>query len=101
MLAGRALPPNLIAQFDDHRVQAQLQQTRQRLRPSPGRPITVYVCGITPYDTTHLGHAFTYIVFDVLLPDLGTPTKAELEAAMKGHVLAQAQIMGTYQKKRP
>lgn len=26
----------------------------------------MYVCGITPYDTTHLGHAFTYIHFDVL-----------------------------------
>ena len=26
----------------------------------------IYVCGITPYDTTHLGHAFTYLVFDVL-----------------------------------
>lgn len=26
----------------------------------------MYVCGITPYDTTHLGHAFTYIVFDTL-----------------------------------
>ena len=26
----------------------------------------MYVCGITPYDTTHLGHAFTYAVFDVL-----------------------------------
>jgi cysteinyl-tRNA synthetase len=29
-------------------------------------PIGLYVCGITPYDTTHLGHAFTYLVFDVL-----------------------------------
>ena len=28
---------------------------------------TVYVCGITPYDTTHLGHAFTYLSFDVLI----------------------------------
>ncbi len=28
---------------------------------------TIYVCGITPYDTTHLGHAFTYISFDVLI----------------------------------
>ena len=28
---------------------------------------TIYVCGITPYDTTHLGHAFTYSVFDVLI----------------------------------
>jgi len=26
----------------------------------------MYVCGITPYDATHLGHAATYIVFDVL-----------------------------------
>ena len=28
--------------------------------------VSLYVCGITPYDTTHLGHAFTYISFDVL-----------------------------------
>jgi L-cysteine:1D-myo-inositol 2-amino-2-deoxy-alpha-D-glucopyranoside ligase len=27
----------------------------------------VYVCGITPYDTTHLGHAFTYVFFDVVV----------------------------------
>jgi L-cysteine:1D-myo-inositol 2-amino-2-deoxy-alpha-D-glucopyranoside ligase len=26
----------------------------------------MYVCGVTPYDTTHLGHARTYLVFDVL-----------------------------------
>ena len=30
--------------------------------------------------------------------DLAHPTKAELEAAMKGHVLAQAELIGTYQK---
>jgi L-cysteine:1D-myo-inositol 2-amino-2-deoxy-alpha-D-glucopyranoside ligase len=30
-------------------------------------PITVYICGITPYDTTHLGHAFTYLSADVLI----------------------------------
>ena len=35
---------------------------------------------------------------DVVLPDLKQPTKAELEAAMKGHVLDQAVVMGTYQK---
>lgn len=29
--------------------------------------VTVYVCGITPYDTTHLGHGFTYTVFDILI----------------------------------
>ena len=31
-----------------------------------GDPVRIYVCGITPYDTTHLGHAFTYVCFDVL-----------------------------------
>jgi hypothetical protein len=30
--------------------------------------------------------------------DLAQPTKAELEAAMRGHVLAQAELIGTYQK---
>jgi L-cysteine:1D-myo-inositol 2-amino-2-deoxy-alpha-D-glucopyranoside ligase len=35
--------------------------------PLPEGPVGLYVCGITPYDTTHLGHAFTYVVFDVLV----------------------------------
>lgn len=29
--------------------------------------IGIYVCGVTPYDTTHAGHAFTYVVYDVLI----------------------------------
>ena len=29
--------------------------------------IGLYVCGITPYDTTHLGHAFTFLAYDVLV----------------------------------
>ncbi len=29
--------------------------------------VRVYVCGITPYDTTHLGHAFLYVSFDALM----------------------------------
>ncbi len=33
----------------------------------PEGPITMYVCGVTPYDTTHLGHAFTFVQFDVLV----------------------------------
>ena len=32
-----------------------------------GSQIGIYVCGITPYDTTHLGHAFTYSVADILI----------------------------------
>ena len=37
---------------------------------------------------------------DVLLPDLHTPRKSALEKAMKGHVLATAELVGTYQKRR-
>ena len=35
---------------------------------------------------------------DVVLPDLGKPTKAQVEQAMRGHVIAEAQLIGTYQK---
>jgi len=31
-----------------------------------GRTVRLYVCGITPYDSTHLGHAFIYVAFDAL-----------------------------------
>lgn len=30
-------------------------------------PLGIYVCGVTPYDTTHSGHAFTYLTFDILM----------------------------------
>ncbi|MCP2251543.1 L-cysteine:1D-myo-inositol 2-amino-2-deoxy-alpha-D-glucopyranoside ligase [Prauserella aidingensis] len=37
------------------------------IRPtSPGRIARMYVCGITPYDATHLGHAATYLAFDLV-----------------------------------
>ncbi|MCK4951831.1 MAG: YbhB/YbcL family Raf kinase inhibitor-like protein [Gammaproteobacteria bacterium] len=35
---------------------------------------------------------------DTVLADLHTPTKATLEAAMRGHVIAQAEMVGTFQK---
>ncbi len=35
---------------------------------------------------------------DTALSALSKPTKAEVEAAMQGHVLAEAQMIGTYQK---
>lgn len=35
---------------------------------------------------------------DVTLPDLGTPDKAALEHAMHGHVLARAELIGTYER---
>jgi L-cysteine:1D-myo-inositol 2-amino-2-deoxy-alpha-D-glucopyranoside ligase len=31
------------------------------------RPLTLYVCGVTPYDTTHVGHARTFLIFDLLI----------------------------------
>lgn len=40
----------------------------------PGPVVSMYVCGITPYDATHLGHANTYLTYDLLirrLEDLG------------------------------
>ena len=37
------------------------------VRPTePGPVATIYVCGITPYDATHLGHAATYVAFDLV-----------------------------------
>ncbi|MGS0686886.1 cysteine--1-D-myo-inosityl 2-amino-2-deoxy-alpha-D-glucopyranoside ligase [Nakamurella sp. GG22] len=37
------------------------------VRPTaPGDTATIYVCGITPYDATHLGHAATYLAFDLV-----------------------------------
>ncbi|MFI0353646.1 cysteine--1-D-myo-inosityl 2-amino-2-deoxy-alpha-D-glucopyranoside ligase [Actinomadura sp. 9N407] len=37
------------------------------LRPTePGDTARMYVCGITPYDATHLGHANTYLAFDLV-----------------------------------
>jgi L-cysteine:1D-myo-inositol 2-amino-2-deoxy-alpha-D-glucopyranoside ligase len=38
-----------------------------RVRPTaPGATALMYVCGITPYDATHLGHAATYLAFDLV-----------------------------------
>jgi len=40
----------------------------------PGPLVTMYTCGITPYDATHLGHAATFVFYDILqrrLVDLG------------------------------
>jgi L-cysteine:1D-myo-inositol 2-amino-2-deoxy-alpha-D-glucopyranoside ligase len=41
----------------------------QRLEPftAPDGKVRIYVCGVTPYDTTHAGHAFTFLTFDVLV----------------------------------
>ena len=41
---------------------------RDGVHPSAGTSgaASMYVCGITPYDATHLGHAATYVTFDTI-----------------------------------
>jgi L-cysteine:1D-myo-inositol 2-amino-2-deoxy-alpha-D-glucopyranoside ligase len=54
-LPGTARPPAL---YDS---------ARRSVQPTtPGQTATMYVCGITPYDATHLGHAATMITFDLV-----------------------------------
>ncbi len=42
---------------------------------------------------------FKLYALDNLLPNLNRPTKAQLEQAMRGHILGQAELLGTYQKR--
>jgi L-cysteine:1D-myo-inositol 2-amino-2-deoxy-alpha-D-glucopyranoside ligase len=52
------------------RVQDTLSRKKVRVRPPSGnrpKPVTLYVCGVTPYDSGHMGHAFTFSMFDVLV----------------------------------
>jgi L-cysteine:1D-myo-inositol 2-amino-2-deoxy-alpha-D-glucopyranoside ligase len=57
-----------------------LYDTRRRevVPFEPGPIVTMYTCGITPYDAAHLGHVATYLAYDVLqrrLRDLGHETR--------------------------
>lgn len=54
---GSVVPPPQI--FNS--VTAQLSQLET------DRDVSIYVCGITPYDATHMGHAATYVAFDTLI----------------------------------
>ncbi len=53
-----------------HPVQVHDTSTGQLTALHPGPVTGLYVCGITPYDATHIGHAATYVTFDVLLRTL-------------------------------
>jgi L-cysteine:1D-myo-inositol 2-amino-2-deoxy-alpha-D-glucopyranoside ligase len=52
---------------------------RRKVVPfEPGPVVKMYTCGITPYDSAHLGHAATYLTYDVLqrrLRDIGHDTQ--------------------------
>jgi L-cysteine:1D-myo-inositol 2-amino-2-deoxy-alpha-D-glucopyranoside ligase len=43
-----------------------LSGEKKEFAPWDGRTVRMYVCGVTPYDTTHIGHAMTYLTFDVV-----------------------------------
>lgn len=44
-----------------------LSRRVETFEPQDAHKVRVYVCGITPYDSTHLGHALTYVTSDVLI----------------------------------
>ncbi len=43
-----------------------LSRRVEEFAPLDGKTVRMYVCGITPYDTTHMGHAMTYLTFDII-----------------------------------
>ena len=63
------------------------------------RPVGLYVCGITPYDTTHLGHAFTFVTFDVLVRALraaGQPVRyVQNVTDIDDDIIRRARELGT------
>jgi Raf kinase inhibitor-like YbhB/YbcL family protein len=73
------------------------------------RPPDGAVAGVNDWKRTGYGgpcppigrhrYFFKLYALDTLLPVSNQPTKADLEHAMKGHVLAQAELVGLYQKK--
>ena len=81
-----------------------LYETQQRavvpLDATPGRTVRMYVCGITPYDATHVGHAATFLTYDVLqrrLRDLGCRTRCVRNITdVDDDLLARARAMGVH-----
>ena len=48
------------------RVHNTLTRSKEEFKPLHGRRVSMFVCGLTPQDETHLGHAKTYIAMDVI-----------------------------------
>jgi len=65
-----------------------------------GPVVTMYTCGITPYDSTHLGHAATYLTYDVLqrrLRDLGHETRCVRNVTdVDDSILGKARELGVH-----
>src|SRR4030042_88743 len=47
------------------RISNTLSGQKEEFTPQ-GNEVKMYVCGVTPYDDAHLGHAMSYIIFDVI-----------------------------------
>ena len=43
-----------------------LSHEAQEFAPADGKTVKMYVCGVTPYSSTHVGHALSYVAFDTL-----------------------------------
>jgi len=67
---------------------------------TPGPIVTMYTCGITPYDATHLGHAATYLGYDVLqrrLRDRGHETRCVRNVTdVDDDILRKARELGVH-----
>ncbi|MCL4413625.1 MAG: cysteine--tRNA ligase [Actinobacteria bacterium] len=67
---------------------------------APGRVATMYTCGITPYDSAHLGHAAVYLACDVLqrrLRDLGHSTRCVRNVTdVDDDILRKARELGVH-----
>ena len=50
----------------DLKIQNTLSGEKEEFIPLSGKKVNMYVCGVTPYDKSHLGHARTFISFDVM-----------------------------------
>ncbi|HEX3566536.1 MAG TPA: cysteine--tRNA ligase [Acidimicrobiales bacterium] len=74
---------------------------RQAVVPfEPGPLVTLYSCGITPYDAAHLGHAAVYLTFDILqrrLRDLGHDTRCVRNVTdVDDDILRKARELGVH-----
>ena len=48
------------------KIQNTLSEKKEEFAPLSGKNVNMYVCGVTPYDASHLGHARTFVSFDVI-----------------------------------
>src|SRR5438128_9061639 len=48
------------------RVYNSLSRKKEAFVPLHGKRVSLFVCGLTPQDQTHMGHAKTYVAFDVV-----------------------------------